>query len=90
MQVINATETMWEVVTHPHLLVHQHFLAHLPDHLMSGSVVLLDIILQNGDCVMQLDTPIARQWRMEGHGFAREVRASRANVLATAPAFSVP
>ena len=90
MQVIKATETMWEVVMHPHLLVHQHFLAHLPDHLMSGSVVLLDIILQNGDCVMQLDTPIARQRRMERHDFAREVRASRATVLATAPAFSVP
>ena len=90
MQVIKAKETMWEVVTHSHLLVHQHLITHLPDHLMSGSVVLLDIILQDGDCVMQLDTPVARQWRMEGHDFAREVRASRANVLATAPAFSVP
>jgi len=63
---------------------------HLPDHLLSGTAVLLDIFLQDGDCVMQLDTPITRQWRMEGHDFARKVRASRANVLATAPAFCVP
>ena len=78
MQVIKATETMWEggtVGTHPHLLkvrevmmrevkvrevtmrevmvyhhrlVHQNLLAHLPDHLLSGSVVLLDIIRKGG------------------------------------------
>ena len=114
VQVINAAETMGEVITDHHLLAgivhshlvfyhhiltmrkvkrlvhHQHLLVHLPDHLLPGTAVLLEIILQDGDCVMQLDTPIARQRRMEGHDFAREVRASRANVLATTPAFRVP
>ena len=79
VQVMNAEEAMRAVIA-----------VHLPDHLLSGTAVLLEIILQDGDCVMQLDTPIARQRRMEGHDFAREVRASRANVLATTPAFRVP
>jgi hypothetical protein len=40
--------TMREVMVYHHRLVHQNLLAHLPDHLLSGSVVLLDIIRKGG------------------------------------------
>jgi hypothetical protein len=52
--------------------------------------ILLHFILQGGDCAIELDTPVTRQRSMEGHDFAREVCASRANMLAAAPAFGVP
>ena len=105
MREVITEHHLLAIIVHPHLVVYhhiltmrkvkhslhnQHLLVHLPDHLLSGTVVLLKIILQDGDCVMQLDTPIAGQRRMKGHDFAREVRASRANVLATTPAFRVP
>ena len=94
MREVISEHHLLTFIVHPHFLVyhhiltmrevkppvHLHLLVHLPDHLLSGSAVLLDISLEGRDCVMQLDTPIARQWRMEDHDFAREVRASRANV----------
>jgi hypothetical protein len=78
MQVITEHHLL-AVIVYPHLVVYhhiltmrkvkhlvhnQHLLVHLPDHLLSGTAVLLKIILQDGDCVMQLDTPIAGQRRM--------------------------